>query len=81
LRTKKKVEIVGIPGVSPIRKVSMSSGSTRDHVGSHAMHAEQMLEVALIAGEYDVAVVGEQRDVSIHHVVAPCPCAQLPDGP
>jgi hypothetical protein len=59
----------------------MSSASTRDHLGPHAMYAEQMLEVTLITGEYDVAVVGEQRDVSIHDVVAPCPCAQLPDGP
>jgi hypothetical protein len=38
------------------------------------MYAEQTLEVALIAREQNVAVMGERRDVSIHHVVTPCPC-------
>ena len=39
-----------------------------------------MFEVARIAGEYDVTVAGEQRDVCVDDIVGPRTCTQRPDG-
>jgi hypothetical protein len=44
------------------------------------MDAEQVFEVARIAGEYDVTVAGEQRNVGVDDIVGPRTCTQRPDG-
>lgn len=44
------------------------------------MNPEQTFEVVPIAREYDVTVVGEQRDVCVDDIVEASACPQFPDS-
>ena len=75
LRIQKNLGFGDIPGVSCSPEgIARSAG---DYVGRYAVSPEQPFDIGLVAGEDDITVMSEQRDVCVDDIVGPRPGAEF----